>query len=335
MAKPDKRKRRIDVIRDSPVSMEVGTPEEGSITCFVEVRDRLLVIKKHAIYEIKLADNVDPERRNPSIPNHQRCVLRIGSEAPLVGRTFMTANTLFKTIFLPEWFDNTTALEVAFDATCDLAALSNQYVELRSEIQERLTLVTGQTLEDGFVVPAIPDLEARFKALLQRADHFVKGVLDIGRLFYGDKLRHADSFLSIAKKIYANEDPFVQFLERAVPSMKLVRNMRNAIEHPDHSKRIIVMDFALQPDGKLRVPVIEVTHPEIPKVAETIIDFCSDLTEILPTLFEILLANLCAKHAEYGGFEIGIMELPIGQRREKNVRFSYAINLQGQWQPIS
>ena len=76
-------KRPIDAIRDSAGSMAVGRGEEPSpITDFSVIDGRLHVVKERSIYQITMADAIDPERTDPSVPNTQQRVLSYGSSEP-------------------------------------------------------------------------------------------------------------------------------------------------------------------------------------------------------------------------------------------------------------
>ena len=68
--------------------MEIGTSDDQSaVTGIFPIGDNLYVVKERGIYEVKLADRIDPNRTNIAIPNTQQKVLNYGSEAPVVGRT--------------------------------------------------------------------------------------------------------------------------------------------------------------------------------------------------------------------------------------------------------
>ena len=68
--------RPIDKLRDGAVSIEIRTPgDDSAISEMISTGDRLLVVKGKGIYEIKLADQVDPERTNISAPNTIQKVL--------------------------------------------------------------------------------------------------------------------------------------------------------------------------------------------------------------------------------------------------------------------
>lgn len=57
-------KRPVDCLRDGAGSLEVKIPDDNSaITGMITFGDRLLSVKEKGIYEIKLADQIDPERK--------------------------------------------------------------------------------------------------------------------------------------------------------------------------------------------------------------------------------------------------------------------------------
>jgi hypothetical protein len=101
-------KRPIDRLRESALSMEVGEPD-GPITGFVKIDDRLHIVTIRAIYRIMLADEIDPGRTNPNVPNAQQKVLDHGSESEMVGKTLLTAKQLFDSGVLSQEFDKAAA----------------------------------------------------------------------------------------------------------------------------------------------------------------------------------------------------------------------------------
>ncbi len=62
-------KKPIDIIREQGGNTQIGTEEDGAIEEMLNVGERLLVIKERTVYEMKMADDIDPERTNPNIPN--------------------------------------------------------------------------------------------------------------------------------------------------------------------------------------------------------------------------------------------------------------------------
>ncbi len=329
-----KSKQPIDVLRDSASSMNVGTPEDGSIEGFVTLEDRLLIIKKKSVYEHIFADTIDPGRTNAAIPDTQQRVLDIGSESPLLCRTLLTADTLFKTSHLEHVIDCKAAMSAAFRFTLGLVAISLDRDRLNREIDEALSGVDGAVLTTGFNIPVIANLEARSKAILYRGHDVIRALMDIVRLFYGSKITHADSLLKYAKTAFEPEYPFRKFIEDMAPTLRSVWNMRNAAVHPNPTARILMKNFSLRADGSLEVPSIEVIDQDMPQPMVPAITLFDSIIESLQIIFEELVALLCGRHAKFGKFQISVMELPQDRRRQEHVRFSYVVNLDGQWQPL-
>lgn len=103
--------------------MEIGTPDDQSaITAIFPIGDDLYAVKERGIYEVRLADRIDPNRTNIAMPNTQQRVLNYGSDAPVVGRTLLTAKELF----------NPNAQKgggVALPAVGNIAARCNDFVQ--------------------------------------------------------------------------------------------------------------------------------------------------------------------------------------------------------------
>jgi hypothetical protein len=56
-------KRPIDRKRDAGGEMEIGPPDDQSaITAMFPIGDDLYVVKERGVYEVKLADRIDPNR---------------------------------------------------------------------------------------------------------------------------------------------------------------------------------------------------------------------------------------------------------------------------------
>src|SRR5262249_32256833 len=117
-------KRPIDRKRDAGGAMEIGVPDDQSaITAIFPIGDDLYVVKERGIYEVKLADRIDPNRTNIAIPNTQQRVLNYGSDASVVGRTLLTAKELFNPTYLPKNLDLAEALRLCFETLRDLPAM--------------------------------------------------------------------------------------------------------------------------------------------------------------------------------------------------------------------
>ena len=324
-------KRPIDRLRESAGSMTVGSSDEGPIGSFLVIGDRLLIVKASAVYEVKFADSIDPDRINPKIPNTQQKVLLYGSDSPLLGRTLLTANVLLNESRIP-MINRVAGMERTLAASLDLCAMQAALEQLEHDHQSVEASLVGQKLTSGFIMPMSPELIPGAKAFLQRADHFVQALLDVARLFF-PTVTHADSLADHVENSGSPEQA-IQFFQSIAQSIRFVREARNAMEHPKTDKRIELRDYTLQPDGKVRSPTIQLSHPTLGGEAIAVVTWMHDTIEKLSIIFEMSLVHLCYPRAECGDYPVAVMLLPKDQRSTPHVRYSYALRFGEEWAPL-
>jgi hypothetical protein len=172
-------KRPIDLQREGGAFMNVGSPDDSSpITGMIVIGKKMHVIKATSIYEVRLADDIDPGRTNPSVPNTQQKVLSIGSDAEVVGRILLTANALFKKNYLPN-IDCVEALRLSFEALKDVVAMAEINETLNQDEQDSIANLRDNRKADGSVL--LPSI----KNLSQRCGEFVqKGRSQLGKAIF-------------------------------------------------------------------------------------------------------------------------------------------------------
>jgi hypothetical protein len=333
MSENKREKRPIDLMRDSAGSMEVGLPEEGIITGIYSIGDeRLIMVKESAVYEISLADRIDPERTNDAIPNVQQRILQAGSDHELVQRILLTSQKLFDQTYLPE-LEWASLREHALNALRELLAMERVYLRISEEEASLLKQLEGQKLRNGFIVPSTSDLEQEVKNFLQRADHFTRELFRIVRIFE-PRFGNIDGLVKRAKAEKPMNEIFVEFLGRAVPLIKFTRESRNAVEHPDSGKRVIVRDFELDKGAKLAPPTIEVTLAKRAEPRTNLVNFLREMIRSLAAMYGEMVANLCARKARLPGFNVAVVRVPEEEREYKGQEYAYAIQLNGEWQRV-
>src|SRR6266581_1362999 len=181
-------KRPIDALRDSGGSMDIGTKAEGAITDLISTAEALYIVKERSVYAVQTADQIDPGRTNPVIPNTQQRVLAIGSESPIVVRTLLTGQTLFKKTMLGKEFDEQSAIGLALGLLKDLAAMD----DVRSSLEEAERLARAsyekESNRNRSALPSLGDCKARLDAYAQKAGHVVNCLEEISKLFYGKSI---------------------------------------------------------------------------------------------------------------------------------------------------
>lgn len=331
MAKNDKRP--IDIVRDSAGSFTIGSEEDQSkITGFVSFgEDTLIVVKETGLYEIKLADQIDPERTNITLPNSTQAVLSHGSSSVLVARTLLTANLLFKNAHHYNGIDCTRVLLLAFEATKDICALSDLASALEAEQQAAIASLQAaaeKTKGRNLQIPTTRNLAARVENFFQTSDHAHKSLFELTTLFFGDsyKKRWFETFEIYVREKFGEDDPFHKFIVSALPLLRFVRYARDAVEHPNADQNLTIKDFEISPAGKIMVPTLELVHDKAPLDRTPMTEVMRGLIDELSLAFENMLAHLADRHVRpFSGFQIGVFEFEPKNLGEQHVRYSLGV----------
>lgn len=120
-----KYKRPIDRMHESAISLAIGSPDDngGGIAMF-EIESRLCVVTASEVYSVQLADQTDPKRTNPAIRNSTQRLLAVGADDAIVSGILLTAERMFRTIYLGQSFPERTAINLASQQTNDPTALA-------------------------------------------------------------------------------------------------------------------------------------------------------------------------------------------------------------------
>lgn len=143
-----------------------------------------------------------------------------------------------------------------------------------------------------------------------------------------------DNLIRRAKAEKPVDGHWIEFLGRAVPFIKFARESRNGVEHPQPGKRVIVRDFELDKEARLITPSIEIVLPKSSEPRVSLVVFMREMVSSLAALYAEMIANLCARKAAIGGFEVAVVKQPEDRRQFKALEYAYAIYLNGEWQPI-
>ncbi len=335
---PDK-PRPIDKLRDGAGSLEILTPDDDSaIVEMISTGERLLVVKGKGIYEVKLADQVDPERTNIATPNMIQRVLPYGADAPWVGAIVLTAHHLLQNSCAPKQVDGAKAFALVLEIAEDIAG-AHQLVEAYRNAEDAATNRLDLKIREdrSVVVPAIGNVESRCNEFLQRGDHALRELFRLVQMFYSDV--GSGGWESLKKRLDGEPqdiDNFPQFVAEAVPFLQRVRNARNCVEHPRREQQLIVTDFSVDTNNVLLPPMIKIIHPQTPLEKVSVSAFFSQTLQAIVNTVELMIVFLCARHVKsFGGLAVQVIELPPERRRSPHVRYGYGAMLGDQIVPMS
>ncbi len=322
--------------RDRGGSFTLNNPDDGSpIKDMFTLGDALLLITEKCTYRMQVADQIDPERKNPALPHnvHQK-LFDHGTNSELFCNTLLLAKIMFRKEFLK--IDVERARQLAFEALSELVPMNETAISFKSAEQAVIEKLQHLRRKDvSLALPSVGNIMIQCKTFMQKADHFAGALLGIVRLFYPKKKRmNWDDFHHIVKAKYGEDDNFYKVVTMTTPLLKLVRNARDCLEH--HNKGVITKDFALEQDGTIAPPTIEINFRQSTQRRCSISMFMDEAAKALLNTFEMVVVHLCSKHMQpFAGMPIVVGLLPEDYRMAWRVRFGYGMYDQnGQFIPV-
>ena len=309
--------------RDAAFSMKVGGTADGAIFEIITVADSLYLVAERAVHQVRMADQIDPDRAHPETPHTSQRVAPAGAESPIVRRSFLQAATLFKANLLADGAPVDAAILATFDFMQHALAAERIHGDLVEAMKEaEADLPTGSR---AVHLPSIADARSAFctkLSVLARASEAVLGLL---KAFHGSEIGkgHFDAARMMLQAKYGAESPFGHFAESYSKLGKLIRNLRNATEHAKPGQRLDVKDYRFEA-GELHRPTVEVVHPETPVSPMPLERFMAEILEFLLDACESMIVHLAEAHVEaFGGFELHVLERTEEQRDSSRVRFGF------------
>lgn len=335
-------KRPIDKKRESAGSFKVTTDDDSSpIVASVIVGDRMLIVKELGVYELKFADQIDPERVNPDVPNTVQKVLSLGSTSDLVARTILLAEHLVKPSVLPKSVDCDRVMQAMFQVMMHLGKMYKLLHDFKSEEERGIAEIERQKVrEDGsYVIPTSSDLGHNVESFLHNANLALVDLLEVAKAF-GETNPGKKWFEGIVENWraeFGDDSDSTKYLSAILPFLKLVRNARHCLEHEKEGQRLEVHDFSLGTDLLISPPSVEIVHPETPISTTPISQFMSLILERLIDTSEAMLVLLCEKQIvkSENGFTCQVIQHPEGMWLRGYLRFSYAMEIDGKLIPMS
>ncbi len=326
-----KDKRPIDLQRESALSFELATETQNSEhTEVLELNAGLLIIRDSSIHEVKLADQIDPQRLNPHIPQTvQREVFRIGAKSELVARTILTARELLRQNFLKDTVDANKVYSIVYEAMTNFIAMHQTAKDMQDKSEQVESMFNDQVDRDNsLVMPSLGDCLSRAKTFAQKADHVLQAAQDLVKLFYPNiSTKDFEKIYDAMKAQYGEVDISVQFLEQTLPFLKLTRDARNCLDHRN-ALGATVTDYELRPSGEIYPPMFSINFRDTKLAPVPLTVHMKKSLESMLDFFECLIAVLCSKKVgTFAGFPIQIVYIAEDQRKNAHIRYNWSIQM--------
>ena len=322
--------------RDCGGSFTLNNPDDRiPIREMFTLGDSLLFVTDKCTYRLRVADQIDPERKNPALPhNVQQKIFDHGVQSRQLCNTLLLAKMMFRKEFLK--IDVERAKQLAMDALSELVAMHDASREFRAAEEVAMEKARqSMPQERALTIPSVGNVRTHCKTFIQKADHFAGTLLNIARLFYpGERQMNWADLQELVKARYGASDTFYKVLEQAVPNLELVRNARDCLEHSNPG--VTSKDFELEPDGTIAPPTIAIDFRQSKLERCSIRLFMEEIEPALLIYFEMIVVHLCSRNVQpFAGMPIVVAALSEQQQAAWRVRFAYGMYYQdGQFAPI-
>lgn len=328
-------KRVIDKQRNAALTLTVSDGDDDSpIREFLTTSDNLYLIKEKGVYKVQLADDIDPKRTNPNIPNLSQRVLSAGYNDEVVARVLLTAKQLFDENCSPVKPFVSEMLQASLDLTKHILELRDMISSLTDEItRKEKELLERSSDASSFSLPSITDLNTKLHNIFIKADKAKDGILALYKLHFlpdstqKPKMAEYDAAIEelqdIAPDLIANWNEIKKFFH-------LIRNIRNSSEHPKAGQRVLLSDFTMNADRSIDSPLTKVEHSETPIGYIPLVELLDFLQSTTTNYAEAALVFIrCAALLKNNPFNEWVSEFRIEERRHPLVKYYRSINMGG------
>lgn len=323
----DNKKRKLPH-RDEGKKFDIGKESDGPLSNMVAIGDDFFIVTRKSIQKLILADVVDPDRENPNIPDTQQKVLSYGSDEMFVGKTLLQANELFKDHCLPVHINRFDALDLSFSFLKEMIVLKETKDSYIKEEQDILASFSGNLDSDfSLRIPMMSNLEQRTKQFIYNADHSLRHIMNLVRLFYPD-IEIARGWMDKLQeklRVENSEDhKSVDFIEWAKGKIIPIRDIRNSVEHPKPNDKVTYQNYTLQKSNKIKPPMMFYKKVSSPFPEIEISQFMNVAIEHLLLSFEGIMVHLCDIQAQpFAGDKRCVVYITEDNRPENNLHMGY------------
>jgi hypothetical protein len=291
-------------------------PAFGNIIAMMTMEHRIYLIGERGVSSGVMADQIDPQRQNVNIPQIvQREELTYGANTQFLQKTLCTAVSLLQPTHLPTNFLTEAALMLTLKISQDLAAVADVIGEFRQhEAATRDKMAQGEVTRKH--LPRTPNLKGRVEQAISHLRKVQVGIMAISGYFYPKQTQNAP-WIDSVKAGLAQDDPFREYINVALPALEEISNCRNAMIHGDDMKRLEINDYDLGADGIFIAPTLEVIHPQSPLSRRDVIQYLDHMKDRLVDVFAMFLSVFCDRNVRSVApmFDTHVIELPNGELR--------------------
>jgi hypothetical protein len=253
--------------RNSAFTLKVQDPDNSedktAIIEMVTVDKELLIFKTSAIYRGLTADTIDPQNQYPDTRHSHEKIYSVGASNSYVARMILQFKKILELVFQDEvlkerllkhvWKANKLLLECE-NSQYAIYKSTRQLLSKCDEIME--SNKTKQTIP---ALPKVEDLKNHVEHFLNYGKLFLVSTFEILHIIYQMPFTdqtgtHFNKHCKWARKKFGENDPIYALLDQDKGWIRILSEMRNAIQHPDAGYIVEIENIAIKPGNRFSSP---------------------------------------------------------------------------------
>jgi hypothetical protein len=172
--------------------------------------------------------------------------------------------------------------------------------DIRNEIERDVNTASKETkIRDNastLELPVTPNLRSRSESFIRHADLTNQVTKSVAELFYPRANSNEPWTAHITRCLENatnNNEQTAGFVKWATKTVEAIRAFRNSSEHPDSTKEVTILDFAIKPGRVIVPPTIQMRHPDFRFERTGLSDFMEGILDDCSMIFEGMSVVLC------------------------------------------
>lgn len=306
---------KIDRIRNSAVEFDLKEAGDTSgIENVFSLDNKIYIQTKHGVYNLKLADEIDPNRTNILVQNSIQKVIHFDDKYSETEWIFRTAHALFQQDDgMSETINKDAVFKLCISMAMDFSYIQNAVKRIiADEKLEEVNFFENLSKTKSLLTPHSNDHEGALTTFLYKASHIHRDLFEIIKLAYPEMQNRKgmySGFQKLLQEKYGKDDLFVRFVGDSLHQLNTIKNARNCYEHPKNGHQLHIRNYHQTKPNELMIPSFRIEHKDTPHGFVGISLFIETMLGNIASIVEGILVLICIKNPRsFGGFQYCIIE---------------------------
>lgn len=294
---------------------------DGKIEDVVCTSNGCFCYTENSVRKIRTPEEIDPDNLNMDIPFENTLYRKSGTRSYITARVVIQSKRFLDVV--PTKVDKSTVLAYLMEIETNLLLCNRIFKGIKRQIVQKNKIKIRY--RNGVIdkLSAIEELDIQVYQFLMSAKQVQQIVVSIFNEFHeyqGKKLDgpHINKMLEKMEEMEAmnQENPILENLKANRDIYKSIVDIRNAQEHPNKNRYLIIDNFMLHSDGKIYLPHIKYFNNGLQFGADIVPWMQSVIVGLLHLVEMQMLYNVCKSTLIPKKFNLVVKSIPESEQNE-------------------